>query len=60
MEMELFLYDSPAFNNFLKGNTYEAGSEVWLITELIRESGTREEPLWKFLNGKQRLKKKER
>ena len=35
-------------------------NKVWLKTEIARKLETGEEPLWKFLNGKQRLKKKER
>jgi len=37
MEMELFLYDSPAFNNFLKDNPHEAGEVKFL--ELIAREG---------------------
>ena len=37
MEMELFLYDSPAFNNFLKDNPHEAGEVKFL--ELIAQEG---------------------
>jgi FkbM family methyltransferase len=37
MEMELFLYDSPAFKNFLKDNPHEAGEIKFL--ELIAQEG---------------------
>jgi len=37
MEMELFLYDSPAFKNFLKDNPHEAGEVKFL--ELIAQEG---------------------
>jgi FkbM family methyltransferase len=36
MEMELFLYDSPAFKNFLKGNPHEAG-EVKFLESIAKE-----------------------
>lgn len=36
MEMELFLYDSPAFKNFLKDNPHEAG-EVKFLESIARE-----------------------
>ena len=35
-------------------------SKVWLKTEIVRKAEMREYALWKFSNGKQRLKKKER
>jgi FkbM family methyltransferase len=37
MEMELFLYDSPAFKDFLKDNPHEAGEVKFL--ELIAQEG---------------------
>jgi FkbM family methyltransferase len=37
MEVELFLYDSPAFKNFLKDNPHEAGEVKFL--ELIAQEG---------------------
>jgi FkbM family methyltransferase len=37
MEMELFLYDSPAFKDFLKDNPHEAGEVKFL--ELISQEG---------------------
>jgi FkbM family methyltransferase len=36
MEMELFLYDSPAFKNFLKDNPHEAG-EVKYLESIAKE-----------------------
>jgi len=36
MEMELFLYDSPAFKNFLKDNPHEAG-EVKFLESIAKE-----------------------
>jgi len=36
MEMELFLYDSPAFKNFLKDNSHEAG-EVKFLESIAKE-----------------------
>jgi hypothetical protein len=37
MEVELFLYDSPAFKDFLKDNPHEAGEVKFL--ELIAQEG---------------------
>jgi FkbM family methyltransferase len=36
MEMELFLYDSPAFKNFLKDNPHEAG-EIKFLESIAKE-----------------------
>jgi len=36
MEMELFLYDSPAFKNFLKDNPHEAG-EIKFLESITKE-----------------------
>jgi len=36
MEMELFLYNSPAFNNFLKDNPHERG-EVKFLESIVEE-----------------------
>ena len=36
MEMELFLYDSPAFKNFLKDNPHEEG-EVKFLESIVKE-----------------------
>ncbi len=38
MEMELFLYDSPAFKNFLKDNPHEAG-EVKFLESMESKEG---------------------
>jgi hypothetical protein len=36
MEIELFLYDSPAFKDFLKDNPHEAG-EVGFLESIAQE-----------------------
>ena len=36
MEMELFLYDSPAFKNFLKDNPHERG-EIKFLESIVKE-----------------------
>ena len=39
MEMELFLYDSPAFKNFLKDNPHERG-EIKFLESIVKEGMT--------------------